>query len=629
MHVIGTAGHVDHGKSTLVSALTGTNPDRWLEERLRGMTLDLGFAHLRFPDGIEAGIVDVPGHERFLHNMLAGAAGMEMLLLVVAADEGVMPQTLEHLEIVQYLNVRRTIVVVTKADRIDANALPSAVASIERDLRGTLAEGAAAIAVSATNGSGMEALRAAIHRQLRELDARSAEAPAYMPLDRAFAVAGHGTVVTGTLLQGTIAVGDALAVFPHARPARVRSLQVFGEPRQRATAGSRVAVNLPGYETRDVKRGDVLAATQFVAHDAFAVTLRPRAGHAARFRRRTLVRAYVGSAEILGTIVLDAPLAENASAPAKLFLREPVAVYPEMPYVLRAMSPKTMLGGGTIRASLEETATELPRQATSNEALVLAALAGRRIPASAADIARAANLREEAVSTALERLLVDGAVTLVRRPDAYLDTGTSDTMLSEIATRLAAMLEAEPWSMGVTSLALARASALDEGLLVRLLAAWVEDGRLANHAGYYAPPEYSPQLTADQMRFFEENVPVDASLPLAPVALDGVVASVKASRLPGTAKAFDTLLARGALVKVGDAMYRGTQIAQIHARLEAFLRERERMTMAEFRDLIQTSRKFAVPLLEWFDARGITVRAGDYRSLRATSSKERTAGPTA
>jgi len=252
MHIVGTAGHVDHGKSSLVAALTGTNPDRWIEERLRGMTLDLGFAHLRFADSLEAGIVDVPGHERFLHNMLAGAAGMELLLLVVAATEGVMPQTLEHLDILRYLNVRRALVAVSKIDLVEPADRETAIELIAGNLRGTLVEDAPLICVSVQTGEGMNEIREAIHRELLSLPERSQDAPAFLPVDRVFALSGHGTIVTGTLMQGRIAVGDQLQIAPQGRSVRVRSLQVFGDDRAHVEAGSRVAVNLPGGPGSDV-----------------------------------------------------------------------------------------------------------------------------------------------------------------------------------------------------------------------------------------------------------------------------------------------------------------------------------------------------------------------------------------
>ncbi|HMD01440.1 MAG TPA: selenocysteine-specific translation elongation factor, partial [Candidatus Baltobacteraceae bacterium] len=275
MHVIGTAGHVDHGKSSLVRALTGTDPDRWLEERVRGMTLDLGFAHLRFDDGIEAGIVDVPGHERFLHNMLAGAAGMELLLLVVAANEGARPQTLEHLAILEYLNVRRTLLVLTKSDTLERDELAFAGELVRDALRGTMAAGAPLLPVSTRSGEGLAELREAIHAALAQLPPRAPAAPPYLPIDRVFALPGHGTIVTGTLMQGTIALGDALNLTPAGRSVRVRNLQVFGEKQERVWGGARVAVNLPGVEVSDITRGAVLASPAFAALASFGVRFRP------------------------------------------------------------------------------------------------------------------------------------------------------------------------------------------------------------------------------------------------------------------------------------------------------------------------------------------------------------------
>ncbi|MBD5635691.1 MAG: selenocysteine-specific translation elongation factor, partial [Candidatus Eremiobacteraeota bacterium] len=350
MHVLGTAGHVDHGKSSLVRALTGTNPDRWIEEQLRGMTLDLGFAHLRFPDGVEAGIVDVPGHERFLHNMLAGAAGMELLLLVVAANEGPKPQTAEHLAILQYLNVKRTIVVLTKSDTVDAEELAFAEELVREQVRGTIAADAPYVAVSSVTGAGLDDLRSAIHDALVALPPRAPAAPAYLPIDRVFALPGHGTIVTGTLMQGRIALGDELRLEPSGRDVRVRSLQVFGASRDRVDGGSRVAVNLPGIETSEIARGTVLASSQFVTRAVASVRFTPLVASLALLKRRTAVRVYLGSAEILGTLVFEG-VPQNATAtPAVLHLREPAVVFPGAAFVVRRLSPKTLLGGGTIVA---------------------------------------------------------------------------------------------------------------------------------------------------------------------------------------------------------------------------------------------------------------------------------------
>lgn len=621
MHIVGTAGHVDHGKSSLVSALTGTNPDRWLEEQLRGMTLDLGFAHLRFDDGTEAGIVDVPGHERFLHNMLAGAAGMELLLLVVAATEGVMPQTVEHLQILRYLNVREVIVVLTKMDLIPPEEGGAVCALVHEQLRGTIAEDAPIFAVSTVTGTNLEVLRLAIHDALAKLPPRDPDAPAYLPIDRVFALPGHGTIVTGTLMQGRIAAGDALRLEPSGKPVRVRSLQSFGQKRESVAGGARVAVNVPAVDVHEIARGEMLVAPQFAPAGAFTVRFTPLPEALPILRRRNAVRAYVGSAEILGTLVLDDVPLDTAERTAQLFLRRPTVAYPGTAFVVRRLSPKNLLGGGRIEGSgavASGAATPVETARSPHEAIALTVLGKAELrPATVAEIAREANLREDAVEAALRSLLEREEVLRVQRPAAYVDARQARALLDRVLEFTGQLHRAEPWAMGTTSLAIARALGIEEPLLVRVLGAYAEEGRIAHRSGYFALPDFTQKLSAEQQSFFEQQMPVDAAGPFAPAPLAQVVAAVKQSRIAGIAKAFDTLLAKGALVKVGDDLYRGTQIAQIHARVEQFLRANKQMTMAQFRDLIGTSRKYAVPLLEWFDGRGITVRSGDYRMLRA------------
>ncbi|HLI94485.1 MAG TPA: selenocysteine-specific translation elongation factor [Candidatus Baltobacteraceae bacterium] len=621
MHIVGTAGHVDHGKSSLVSALTGTNPDRWLEEQLRGMTLDLGFAHLRFDDGIEAGIVDVPGHERFLHNMLAGAAGMELLLLVIAATEGVMPQTVEHLQILRYLNVRDVLVVVTKMDLVPPEEGGAVCSRIHEQLRGTIAQDAGIFAVSTATGYQLDVLRTAIHDSLAKLSARDPDAPAYLPIDRVFALPGHGTIVTGTLMQGRIAVGDSLKLEPSGKPVRVRSLQSFGQKRERVEGGARVAVNVPNVDVHEIARGDMLVAPQFAPADAFAVAFTPLPEALPILRRRNAVRAYVGSAEILGTLVLDDVPHEPVELHAQLFLRRSTVAHPGTAFVVRRLSPKNLLGGGRIEgrtgaANGAAHAAETSRNPHEAMALEVLRKAGLH-PLSAAEIAREANVREDALQPALGALVEQGEALRVARPVAFVDARAAQTLLDRALDHLAQQHRSEPWAMGSTSLALARAFEMDEPLLLRVLGAYAEEGRIAHRSGYFALTDHTPKLSSEQQAFFEHYAPADPASPFAPTPLAQVVAAVKQSRINGIGKAFDTLLAKGALVKVGDDVYRGAQIAQIRARVEQFLRSNKQMTMAQFRDQIGTSRKYAVPLLEWFDARGITVRSGDYRMLRS------------
>jgi len=615
MHVIGTAGHVDHGKSALVRALTGTDPDRWIEEKLRGMTLDLGFAHLRYDDGVEAGIVDVPGHERFLHNMLAGAAGMELLLLVVAANEGVRPQTLEHLAILDFLNVRRTIVVITKRDLVDDEALATTRAEIAGAIRGTFAADARAFAVSTLTGEGIEELRAAIHDALVALPPRAESAPAFLPIDRVFALSGHGTIVTGTLMQGALHAGDTLRLDPLGRDVRVRSLQVFGASRNAVTGGARAAVNVPGVDVAELHRGAVLHDAAFAPAASLRVRFRALADAVALLRRRTPVRTYLGAAEILGTLVFDAqPPIDGEPVEATLHLRRATVVYAGEAFVVRAVSPKVLLGGGTTGALLAAPTEEMPAPEVAAVAQALAS-SGLR-PLSAAELAAAANLREERAAELAGTLVANGAARRLHKPVLYLDATAADTLSRRIFEVLARREAEAPWMLGTTSLALARELGVDEPFLVRFLAADAEDGRIGARAGYYATPAHQPRLTAEQQEFFERAVAIDPAQPFVPSALDDVVAAVRTTRIAGLSQAFDTLVATGALVKVGGDVYRGSQITEIRRRLEDAVRRNGPVTMARFRDAIGTTRKYAVPLMEWFDATGVTVRDGDLRTLR-------------
>lgn len=619
MHIIGTAGHVDHGKSALIEALTGTNPDRLVEERERGMTLDLGFAHLQFDDGVEGGIVDVPGHERFLHNMLAGAAGMEILLLVVDANEGVMPQTREHLAILQFLNVRRVIVAVSKIDLLDAEDLPAACERVVRQLHGTIAESAPIYGVSAFTGANIDVLSQALHDELSAMPPRDVNAPAYLPIDRVFTLPGLGTIVTGTLMQGSIAAGASLQVEPGGTTAHVRSLEVFGSKRSRVEAGARVALNVPGIDHRELSRGDAIVGPELRARRDFTVHFVACDEAGGLLRKRTPVRAYLGSAEVLGTLLCDIEdAAGNDQTRARLHLRRPVVAFPGLRFVLRRPSPMTLLGGGYV----ETLATAAHRDELDPDSqTVIAVLRERGLEAlDVASIAFAANLQEAAARQVLQRLVECGDAVAIERPSAVVDGVAAHELLGRALAALQSAHEREPWGMGLTSISLGRALGVPEALLVRILDCFVAKARLVNRGGYYATLAHEPAFTAEQRAFCEHLVPVDDAQPFMPIPFATATAAVKLSRVAGLPKAFDTMLSRGAFVKVGDDLYRKTQIEQIRARVEAHLHETQRMTAADFRDLLGTSRKYAVPLLEWLDAHAVTIRNGDYRTLRKRST---------
>ena len=527
------------------------------------MTLDLGFAHLRFGDEAEGGIVDVPGHERFLHNMLAGAAGMELLLLVVDAGEGVMPQTLEHLAILRFLDVRRIIVVASKIDLIEPAQREDAYRRIEQQLRGTIAAGVPILPVSALSGENIDSLRRLLHRELAEMPRRNYAAPVYLPVDRVFTLPGLGTIVTGTLMQGTIETGDALKIEPGGALAQIRSIGVFGSVRDRVEAGSRVALNLSGIDRRGIARGQAVVGQEFSAAQSFAVRFTPLEGAVPLLRRRTPVRAYIGSAEVLGTLVAEEPLEFGGEARAMLQLREPVVAFPGVRFVLRRPSPMTLLGGGYVEGAESPSPGE---EESPAEAVVLAVLNDRGLDAvEPAEIAVAANLREAATLCALDGLVERGDAVAVTKPRAYLSGAVASSLLVRALAQLDEAHRDEPWAMGVTSIALSRALGVPEALLVRVLGHFVEEGRLVNRSGYYATLGHGPSLTAQQRAFFDNLVPVDEGHPFLPVSFAGAVAAVKLAHLAGISKAFDTMLARGALVKVGEDLYRGSQIDRVRA----------------------------------------------------------------
>ena len=390
------------------------------------------------------------------------------------------------------------------------------------------------------------------------------------------------------------------------------------EKRAHVDGGARVAVNLPGVETSEIARGAVLASPQFGTHDAFEVRFRALGDALPLLKRRTPVRAYLGAAEILGTLVFDS-MPNNAEAvAAKLFLRRPTVVFPGAAFVVRRLSPKTLLGGGTVAALGAASGTEsgdAPETAAVALSLRGTGLSGE----NAARIGALANVREDVAEALLGELVETGRAIRLQKPAGYVDASLASDLLGRVLERLETSELSSPWMAGLTSIALARALALPETAFTRLLAVFVEDGRLAYRAGYYATPTFVPALTSEQRAFFDRLFAVESQSAL-PVASEELTAAIRAAKVTGLAQAFETLLTSGALIKVSDAVYRGEQIADIRSKLEMTLRRDKQVTMAEFRDLIGTSRKFAVPLLEWFDATGVTVRDGDLRALRQRPS---------
>lgn len=641
MRIVGTAGHVDHGKSSLVISLTGHNPDRWAEERERGMTLDLGFAPLRFDDGVEAGIIDVPGHERFIHNMLAGAAGIDVLLLVVDALEGPRAQTREHLQIVGFLDVARAIVALTKIDLADASAVASATEAVRAATVGTVAHGAPIIPVSNVSGEGIDALKSAIHDALVTLPPRRADAPAFLPVDRVFALPGHGTIVTGTLMQGSVRSGDTLALQPHGQPARVRSLQIFGRKVETATAGSRLAVNVPSVDGDVAHRGDVLAAArEFEPTIELSIEFVPLEQALPLFKRRTPVRVHIGAAEIEGRLLLDARPATTKPIRGHIALSRPTVAYRGARLIVRRLSPKDLLGGGTVLAThivRKDEASDFEDEASRakfgaaedqgghpDDATCLDAIgrAGLR-PISARKTAAAANIVEAAANAAVARLVEDGRIVAVAKPVEYVSRVAFESAFDRCAAALRERHARAPWRLGCSTAEIAAAMGVDDSVATRLLIAFHEDGRIGVRNRQWRLSDFVPALTREQRALFDETLAIDKDAPLVPSSYAAAMRAADARRIAGAHDAFESLVAAGALVRISDDVYRREQFTNARATVENALADGVSATTSQLRIALGVSRKYALPLLEHFDSLGLTIRDGDLRRLRTSAGNER------
>ncbi|MCL4226808.1 MAG: selenocysteine-specific translation elongation factor [Myxococcales bacterium] len=623
--VLGTAGHIDHGKTALVRALTGIDTDRLAVEKQRGITTELGFAHLDL-DGRRLAVIDVPGHERFIRAMVAGATGLDLVLLVVAADEGVMPQTREHLDVCQLLGVRRGLVVVTKRDLVDDEWLALIDAELARALAGTFLAAAPRLAVSTRTGAGLDALRAAIAQAVTELPPRPATGVLRLPVDRVFTLRGFGTVVTGTIASGALAVGDELAILPRGLAARVRGLEVHGQAVDRARAGQRCAVNLGGVGTDELARGDVLAHPGAVAPTHLLdVRFRLLAAARAPLPPRSKVLVHHGTTQVGAALVVvgerGARIAPGAEGLAQLRLDRatPLAALPGDRFIVRGFQPLadhgTTLGGGEVvrvhaaRARAGDHAAVVARfaAARAEERLALELRAARAAAPTVADLVRRTGDDPAAVTRALDAM---GAAGLALRAGTgaaavHLHAETVAALEQAVLERLE--LPREELRRKLPAALPARAfDAIVDGLVARgVIEAHGEHLRPA--AAARAAPR-SP-LAADLARRFAAW----ALEPPRPKELPALLGQPE----PAVTQALAALVADGGVVRVKPDLYVGADaLAELEARLRAYLAAHREITPQAWKELTGTSRKYAIPLAEHFDARKVTLRVGDLRRLR-------------
>lgn len=631
--VLGTAGHIDHGKTSLIKALTDIDTDRLKEEKERGITIDLGFAFLKLTDDIQLGIVDVPGHERFVKNMLAGVGGIDLVVLVIAADEGVMPQTREHLAICELLRVREGLVALTKIDMVDADWLELVQEDTAEFLRGTFLEGKPIVPVSSKTGAGLDDLLATLRTLCQALTPRSSAGPMRLPVDRVFTMRGFGVVVTGTLFSGSLHLEDRVEMLPSRETARVRGLQVHNQSVSEALAGQRTAINLQGLEKADVQRGHVLVTPgRFPVTYMLDVTLKLLDDAPRPLKHRDHVRFHIGTSEIMGRVILldSDEVQPGEEVFAQLHLEEPTAACPQDRYVLRSYSPVQTIAGGTVldtvpakhrrrRPQVLEQLTTL-RDGTAAEVLAVHLRNAAYRGLQWADVLLRSPLDDTALRGVVADLQQQGiGVTIEEHPPWLLHRDAYAQARAQIVQLIAAFHRANPLKPSMfTEEVHSKFADMPDKVFAAIVQELVASGEL--------------EVTRDKVKMASHTVTLSPALQTAidaleqtfhqaayqPPSLEEALESHKLTRAEDR-ELLQVLVDQQKLIRLkGDIFYHRDIFEGIESQLRAYLEQHGEISAAEFRDLLQISRKYAIPLLEHFDNQRLTMRIGDKRILRKT-----------
>ena len=606
--VVGTAGHVDHGKSSLVRALTGTDPDRLAEEQRRQMTIDLGFAELTTPAGNRVHLVDVPGHERFVRNMLAGAGGIDAALVTIAADDGPMPQTREHLAILDLLGISHGVVALSKADLVDGEWLAFVSASIRELLQGTTLATVEIVPVSSITGEGLSQLLEALDRALAPIERVSSGKAPRLPIDRVFSLPGFGTIVTGTLLDAPLAPGDRIAVVPGERMSRVRGLQTFGESVETARPGSRVAVNLSGLETSKLRRGDVVTSPGAVS-PAMRIDARVRLiGSSERaLRHNDELILFTGSSETPAKVaLLDREFIEPTEEGwIQLRLSRQVAVLPGDRFILRRPSPAETIGGGVMfeldapRHKRFQVAViaRLEQLAASDPAKTMLAWIGNRFVTES-------ELRSHSPQEIIDGLTASDRIRFAGEAGSRVAATTSiyESTTRRMQDAVDSYHQRHPLQVGIPRETLRQSIDLPRPIFDAILA---DDARLVDAHSVVHRAGRRIELDAAQLRVADRYLQVLADSGFQPPA-------------PGDfgidPELIDAMAAMGSIVPVVDGIvYLPRQIERAQERLLDILEGERSTSLAEFRDALGITRKYAQALLEYFDRQRVTRRVGDRR----------------
>lgn len=615
MFVLGTAGHIDHGKSVLVRALTGIDPDRLREEKERGMTIDLGFAWLKLPSGREVGIVDVPGHERFVKNMLAGVGGIDLALLIVAANEGVMPQTREHLAILDLLRVPKGIVVITKKDLVDEELLSLVRMEVEELISATTIAQAPIVAVSAVSGEGLPELVATIDELLDAAEPRQDLGNPRLPVDRVFSMAGSGTVVTGTLVDGVLSVGQEVEIVPAGLRSRIRGLQTHKSRIDTASPGSRVAANLVGVTTSQLQRGDVVTRTGWLKPTKMVTVKLSLISYLQRpLRHGATVSFHTGAAEMMAKVRLleGDELKPGEATWAQLLLDRPVAVIKGDHFIIRSPM-ETLGGGGIVDAHARRLRRFRPtvienlkaRKEGTTEEVVMALLEAKQ-PLELSALVTQCNLPAEEVKTVVESLIQQGQIVGIEEREHRLLL--TETGWNKLADKAAALLEDYhrrfPARSGMPKVEIGSRLKLGNHASAAL-AKLISQGVIVEDGGHVYLPAHTIQLTTEQQAKMDAFLNSLAQNPYAPPG-----------ELMPEPDLLNLLIEQGRVVKVSDSVvFAATIYDEMVTRVIAHIKANDKVSLGQVRDMFGTSRKYAQALLEHLDREKVTRRVGDDRVL--------------
>jgi selenocysteine-specific elongation factor len=624
--IVGTAGHIDHGKTALVKALTGIDADRLEEEKRRGITIDLGFAHLELsgPGGepLRFGFVDVPGHERFVRNMLAGVGGIDLVLLVIAADEGIKPQTREHFDICRLLSIQRGITVLTKSDLVDSDTLDVVRLEIGDFLRGSFLENSPIIPVSSLTGTGLEELKHELVLMADTTPSRNSAAITRLPIDRVFTMKGFGTVVTGTLIAGSIRKEDELELFPSHKRARVRGVQVHGTTADRASAGERTALNLAGVEKSELERGMVLASAGLLQTSPRIDVRLSLLPSAKPLKQGTRVHLHALTSEVIATIKLhDAKqLQPGTDAFAELNLSEALPLFPGDRFIIRQFSPVITIGGGVVldafplkkvtKAARSEYLQDL---ASADPVKVLKARVARRGERglSFQHAIAETGWREGIITSRLGSMKQE----IVRAGDVLLTTAALKSLSSRITSAVRDFQKRNPLVHGIAPETLRESTDVDPRLFEFVVASLVGDKQLEMSNGHLHLPGRRVVMEDDEAESRSTIEQTFASAGLKVPALKDVVVGLKIDK--ARAQKIVTLLLRDkTLIKVSDDLvFHHSALASLRRQLQIQKAKSPKLDVASFKDLAGVSRKYAIPLLEYLDRERVTRRMGDERVI--------------